>query len=734
MAREAAVRLTLSNAQFVTSMKQAGDSVQSTALRGKRSMDAFGASADKVKGKVEAIGSVARTVSRHLLSLGGAFTVATSLKEAVVLQRTYRQIAFGVKDASGQMLRAADVQRVVERSAAAASQKNADMAKTFRDLADATGDVDFAKGVLTSVGTVALATGEDLGTIATAADQLHTKFGVSASGMLDSLAQVFGAAKQGGPKFSEFADVMSGAGAEMLAAGLDGKRGLDFMLGALVATDDRLKSLPKQVAGLKAVLRGLGEKGELKKLAEKIGIDPKKLINEKDAIARVRRIFGAGSKGVDALLGGMHEGEEKETMKILFVEPFQRALAEAQKSGLKGKAAIDRALLTFDQGIAAMGRASMSGAQMQRQADAERQTPEAQLTAALNTLATAMSQPAIISAINDLAKHLPKLAEHIASFISFAAEHPYLAGAGALGAKAAGGGLMDLAGNVLGEVIGGGLGAGGGAVIQKMLGRKAGGAAAGGVVGAMADAAGGIQRHHQFGMDGGITGEMLGATDDLLPHEIGKAGIKGKLGAGFMGNGVVGSAAKAIRNPWVQAAIVAGTVGAIGINRSYGNEGDVMGELQNANAAAAGGGSRQQKQAMLDRLRKARDAAAKADIGGGAMDWFARGVTGVDTRKQGNDAIWDATQTILKLQEDLKKPQPAPSSGGHVVRLEEQNIVGRAKEDARAIGQATAAALSSRVQDVRIINIGEMTVRGGSPFTPRPGPMVPGKLGPGGGV
>lgn len=730
MPREAAVRLTLSNAQFVTSMKQAGDSVQSTALRGKRSMDAFGASADKVKGKVEAIGGVARSVSRQLLSLGGAFTVATSLKEAVVLQRTYRQIAFGVKDARGEMLRAADVQRVVERSAAAASQKNAAMAQTFRDLVDATGDVDFAKGVLTSVGTTALATGEELGTIATAADQLHTKFGVSANGMLDSLAQVFGAAKQGGPKFGEFADVMSSAGAELLAAGLDGKRGLDFMLGALVATDDRLKSLPKQVAGLKAVLRGLGEKGELTKLANKIGIDPKKLINEKDAIARVRRIFGAGSKGADALLGGMHEGEEKETMKILFVEPFQKALAEAQKAGLKGKAAIDRALLTFDQGIAAMGRASMTGAQMQRQADAERQTPEAQLTAALNTLATAMSQPAIISAINDLAKHLPKLAEHIASFIAFAAEHPLLAGAGALGAKAAGGGLMDLAGNVLGEVVGGGLGAGGGAVIKKILGRKAAGAAAGG---AAEMAASGIQRYHQFGMDGGITGDMLGATEDFLPHEIGKAGIKGRLGAGFMGKGAMASARAA--GPWVTAIMAAGALTGYGINRAYSKEGDVMGELQNANAAAAGGGTREQKQAMLDRLRKARDAAAKADIGGGAVDWFARGVTGVDTRKQGNDEIWSATQSILKLQADLKKPQGGASSGGNVVRLEEQNIVGRAKEDARAIGQATAAALSSRVQDVRITNIGEITIRGGSGSGGGSrGPMVPPAVRPGGGV
>lgn len=727
MPREAAVRLTLSNAQFVTSMKQAGDVVQGTALRGKKSMDAFGASADKVKGKIDAIGGAARTATRFALSLGGAFTVGSAMKDAVVLQRTYRQIAFGVRDANGQMLRAADVQRIAERSAAAAGKKNAEMASTFRDLIDATGDVGFAEKSLTAVGITATATGEELGTVATAADQLHTKFGVSAEGMLDSLAQVFGAAKQGGPKFAEFADVMSNVGAEMMAAGLDGKRGLDFMLGALVQTDDAFKSLPKQVAGLKAVLRGLSEKGELKKLAAALGIDSQQLINEKDAIARLRRIFSTGKRGADALLSGMHEGEEKRTMEILFVDPFRKALEEAQKSGLKGKAAIDRALLVFDQGVSQMGKATMSGAEMQRQADAERKSPEAQLTAALNRLSTAFSQPAIIKAIDDLSQHLPQLAEVVGQVVSFAAQHPLLAGAGALGLNA-GGGIIS---GAISEALGGALSAGGGAVLKKVLGKGAGRAAAGagGALGEVAEvAASGIQRYHQFGMAGGITAEMLGAGGGAVTAaELGAAGVP-----------TAGLAATAL--PFAAAAAAGGAgfgAGYLIADHAYSKEGDVMRELQNADAAAAGGGTREQKMAALDRLRKARSAAANADIGGGALDWFARSVTGVDTRKQGNDAIWQATQTILKLQEDLKKPKPAASSSDGVVRLEEQNIVGRVKVDpdgSRAIGQATAAALGSRVLDVRITNLGEMTIRGSAGPGGNRGPMVPPPVRQGGGV
>lgn len=702
MAREAAVRLTLSNAQFVTSIKRSGDAVERVARDGKKGMDAFGAAADRAKNRVLGMATAAKTALRWTASLGGAFTVGNAVKGALALQRSYRQIAFGAKDANGQMLRAAEVQKIVERSAAMTGQANADMAQSFSDLVDATGDVDFARKSLVAVGTTATATGKDLGSIATAADQLHTKFGVSAEGMQDALAQVFGAAKQGGPKFEEFADVMSNVGAELLAAGLEGKQGLDFMLGALVATDDRLRSLPKQVAGLKAVLRGLGEKTELTKLANKIGLDPTKLIKEKDAIARLRRIFGTGQKGINALLGGMHEGEEKETMKILFVEPFQKALAEAQKSGLKGKAAIDRALVTFDNGISTMGRASMDGAQMQREADAARQTPEMQLTAALNTLSNAFAQPRIINAINDLAQHLPRLAEILAQVIGFAAEHPILAGAGAIAGNV-GAGIVS---GAISEALGGALAAGGGAVLKKMLGKGAGKALAGGagsaLGGAAEVAASGIQRYHQFGMAGGITGEMLGAAPEALTAaELGAAGISS---GGFMGAGLGASLAAAALP---LAAIAAGGAAAgYGIHSAYSGEGDIMKELQDANAAAGGGGTREQKKAMLERLRAARSAAAKADIGGGALDSFARLFTDVDTRKQANDEIWNATQSILKLQEDLQKPE-VQNAGGRVVRMPEQNIVGRVKVEsdaARMIGVATATALGGTIIDVRITN------------------------------
>jgi hypothetical protein len=705
MAHEAAVRLTLDGSQFMVGIKRTGDEVDKVAKKGKKGFDLFGAGANAARTSIGNLGSAIKNTLALAGSLGGAFTVGTALKGAVQLQRSYRQIAFGVRDANGRMLEAADVQKQVERSAANTGQANADMATSFRDLIDATGDLEFARGALDAIGHTSMATGAELGTLVTLADQLHTKFGIAANGMADAFAQVFDNSKKGGPKLEEFADVMSGVGAELLAAGLDGQQGLNFMLGALVQTDDRLKSLPKQVAGLKAVLRGLGDTSELTKLAGKLGLDSKKLINEPDAIARLKRIFGTGQKGMDALLGSMNEGEEKETMKILFTDPFQKALSDAQKSGLKGKAAIDRALQVFDKQIGEFGKANLTAADMLKRAEAERQTPEAQLTAALNRLQVAFSQPAIIGAINDLAKNLPKLAEVIAQVAGFAASHPIAAT------------IMGIGGKVALDAAAGAASAAAGAWLKGLFG--AGAAAAGGA--ATAGAAG-----------------AAGA---------GAAGVA----AGGAATGLVAAAGAVVLPATIIAAVSAAVIG-IGrevIGNAYETEGAVMKELAEATAAGFGGGSKEAQQAALDRLSKAYDAVhsglAEGDIGGGAVDRLARsplgeliGGGGPDSRVVAADQMKLAAEAMGKLVASLRGEGSGGSPTSSPIVLPETTIVGRVKVDpegSRMIGVATATALGGRVLDVRIMNAGELGIgrANAGPGGSR-GPMVAGTPRAGGGV
>jgi hypothetical protein len=433
--REAAIKLTLDGAQFSVSIKKIGDAVDATAAKGKKSMSSFAAGITAARRGMNDLGGAAKRTLGMAASLGGAFSVGTAIKGAVELQSTYSGLAFGIQTATGQMVKSSEVQKLVEQSAAKTTRTSEEMAAAFGAIFQATGDLDFSRDVLDSIGTAATATGEEVSTLGTVADQLHTKFGVAASGMQGAFAKVFELSKKGGPKFSEFADVMSNVGAELLAAGLDGERGLNFMLGALVQTDDKMKSLPAQVKGLKAVLRGLGNESELKGIAKSLAIDPKVFLNEPDAIARVRKILSMGSKGVAALEGSMKEGEEKQALKILFTDPFEKALLEAQASGLKGQAAVDKALLVLDGQLGQFGKASLGAAGLQEEANRRAEEPQAKLRQALNNLNTAFSQPEILGAINDLAKHLPALATIFGRFVTFAAKNPLLSATLGLGGK-----------------------------------------------------------------------------------------------------------------------------------------------------------------------------------------------------------------------------------------------------------------------------------------------------------
>jgi hypothetical protein len=696
MARQAGVKLTLENAQFLTSIKRSGEAVRKMSTdSGKTLRDQFGAGADAAKRSIMGLSGELRSASRWALTLGGAFTLGNAIKDAVHLQRSYRQIAFGVRDASGAMLKAVDVQRITERAAAATGQSNEDMAQSFRELLDASADVGFSTKALAAVGTTAIATGTELGTLTNLADQLNSKFGVSGDDMLSTMAQVVGAAKQGGPSLEQFSEASAAVGQELMAAGITGKRGLDFMLGALVATDQPLKSLPKQIAGVKAVLRGLGEKTELTKLAGQLGIDPKKLINDKDAIARLKRIFGSGKAGVKALLGSMHEGEEKVTMKTLFTDPFEKALAKAQASGLKGKDAVDQALVVFDGQIRDFGKSTMTAAQLQDRAAEERNGPEAKLTEALNRLKTAFGQPEIIKAIDDLAKHLPELAALVAKVVGLAAKHPILAGGAAIAGKV---GL-----DVLGGAASSALTGAGGALVKKLLG-KGGGSAAGSAAGAAAEAAAsGIERFHQMGLGGGITGEMLGAAPEgaITAAELGAAGIA----PGFMGGGLAASAAAAALP--IAGIGAAGLAAGYGIHRAYENEDDVMSELSSATAAGFGSGGLKGKRAALERLQAAQAAAQDADVGGGVMDWFARGVTGIDSRKGAQDQMKLAGEAIAKLQADIARLANPPKADEKAADAKPKPV-SLDQTAPRLIAEATKTALGGMVLTVRMAT-GETT-------------------------
>ncbi len=186
MPRDAGVRLTLDNSSFLTTIRATDSEVEKLGRRGQRSMQLITSSVDAAKRSIGGMLGEGRRLGGMLATLGGAWSVGNAIRSGVKLQSTYRQIAFGVKDANGAMLTAAQVQQTTERAAAKTGQRNEEMAASYRSLIDATGDLEFSRSVLESVGHTALATGDSLDVTANLADQLHTKFGVAADGMQDA--------------------------------------------------------------------------------------------------------------------------------------------------------------------------------------------------------------------------------------------------------------------------------------------------------------------------------------------------------------------------------------------------------------------------------------------------------------------------------------------------------------------------------------------------------------------
>lgn len=687
----AEVKLTLENAQFIGVIRDTGNQVDKLGKRGKKSLELFSAGADAARRSMGELGGSVKNTLKLAATFGGAFSFGAAIKDAVKLQSTYTRLAFGIRSANGGFMRAADVQQIVERAAVKTGKSNEELAKTFESLLDATGELDFSTDMLEALGHASMATGVELDSLVTLADQLHTKFGVTSDDMGDTIARMYQLTKfKGGPKFEELADFASTMGAELLAAGLDGRRGIDFMVGALKATDDPMKNIQAQVKGLRMLLRGLGNKGDLKELAKGLGIESKSLINEKDAVARLRKVLGFGKKGVAALAGSMKEGEEKQAMDVLFLDPFREAMKEAEGAGLKGKAAIDKALQTFDRQILNFGKATLDGADMMRQADEMRKTPEAQLNAALNKLATAMAQPEIIENVNELAKHLPKLAQIFGDLVAFAAKNPILAGTLGIGANAGASFVQGMAEEVVKAHIFGG----------REGGKRGGKAQAEEVV-------------------KGLT--LTGALGESMTIPIreglraGGAGLKNEIFTAFTtGAGALEAAGKAFGI--AASAYLAYKIGAEAIDNKYAEETDSMKRLENANRMGAPKTAKERD----DQIKELETASKLSeDVGTGFWNNMARGGARTAALLTPGESWRDVPDSRVNAQgqrEEARKRIEELRGTRFGGTTEVQHVgreggggkatvaIDKSSSDAMAIAMATA--LGGTVLDVRIRNLG----------------------------
>lgn len=700
--REAAIKLTLDDGQYVAAMGKAGDAAVRSAQRSERAMKVFGAGVEKATTNLKALGSTAQSALGLATGLLGGMTFAGAIRGAVELDSKFKSLAFNVSRVTKEQVKAADIQKTVEQAAIATGRRTAEMADLFGELFQATGDAEFTSDMLTKIGVAATATNADVGALAKLADQLHTKFGVASDDMLDLFASMH-EIEQGGNSIAEVAGVIDTLGAEMLNAGLQGKRGIDFMIGALAATEDPLGGIGKQVKGIKQILLSLGDTNQIKALAKALHIDPKKLLNEKDLIGRLKRVLGMGKKGADALKASMGEAEEQKALKVLFLDPFEAALKRAQDAGLDTKAATAQALEDLEAHIDQFGQTVSRGSDLVKEASERREDPERRLHAALDQLQRSFSDPKIIKAIEDLSKHLPKIADTFGKFAQFVVKNPVLSGALAVGGNAGMGFVSGAVNEALGDAFKKAFSMGGG---------KEGKRGRGGRKGV------------------GVVAEGMSELADDIEDGI-EAG--GKRGASKM--------ASAMR--LAAGAALAGLVWEIGkeqIDVTFGDKSEAIGDaaVVGARTASMRGGLGKQREdadalrAAIAKLRSEQGGfvsslfGAMVHGGGAEVDAMGNPIGTVDASRSGMpDLEGTITQQITDLEQQLKAKE------AQIAKLETQE---REAIDAQANAKAIAAALKSGVPlNVNVANMptgsGGLPAKsggGGSRGVKKPSAMAPG--------
>lgn len=676
--REASVKLTLDDGQYLVSMRKVGDEGEKAGHKGHKAMGLFGEGVHGATHAVHGLHKSLETASELIVGLAAGFSLEEAIKTTIELDAKFKHLAFSISGANGEMVSAHELQEMVEQSAAKAGRRTVEMADSFEKLVKATGNSKFAEESLTAIGTTATATGESVESLTHLAEQLHEKFEVGGEEMASVLAQVVSAAQHGGPQIDQFAEVAGNMGAELQLAGLDGRRGLDFMIGSLMQLKSHVGTLPKAVKGVKALLGELGDKTKMTDIGKHAGIDPAQLLKEKDILGRLRMIMGKGSKGIDALKNSMHNSDEKQALQHIFLDPFQAALEKAVESGKKGKGALDAALDGLDADIGKMGESALSAADVQREANDRMKDPQMQLQHAMEELEKSFSQPEIIEALNQMAQSLPKVAGVFASFVKFAAGSPLLAGAAVVGVKA-------------------GMGFGG-AIGSRLL--KKG------------------MRSSNKAFSSAVKRSSTINAGKALSERIENAHVRGiKVGSPLLALGV----AAAVYEAWTQGKAL--------IDSAFGENNKATNDLAGAGAVAASNGGSIEKQKDDAEKLKAAIAAAKENLEG--VSGFTMDLMGGLATVFGADAPNLRGQNegqIQEMQAELEEKER------HIAELEHgkggahgKGAHGKAETaDHKATGKAVADALKSgKPMPVYIQNLGSFGAPGGGGPQGSRGPTKP---------
>lgn len=433
MEREASVKLTLDNSQYIVNIRKAGDATDEAVKKSHRSATALGAGIHGAKKGMEELGNKAREAAKIVGGLAAAFSVEEGVKKIIGLRETFKDLEFqmnknGKANVTWQVLMK-DAQDIARDT----GQTTEKTAEAIGQIFTKTGDSKFALAAMDSVGKTATASGKDVMQLANVAQILKRKFGADLSTLPDMMAVFTEKTDAGGASLDELGNKFALMAGEANEAGFKGTAGLSQLLGLVQSLDDRVGE--KADPAMKKLFQTLKSgSSQLKELSKDAGI---KFAPSDDAMGKIRKLLTT-SRGRDALTA--HLGGEARVVYDEIAKPFEEAFSQAKKSGKDTAKATQEGLAKFDSAMKEMAKTTLTADEVERRAAARvKDDPKIKLQQAMEQFEEAISTPEIFAAIDKLAADLPALANAISKVVGFAVHSPYMAGAAAVGIAGGGG-------------------------------------------------------------------------------------------------------------------------------------------------------------------------------------------------------------------------------------------------------------------------------------------------------
>jgi TP901 family phage tail tape measure protein len=504
--KDASVRLNLAAAGFSSSLqalqKQAkefagavdeiGDSAQKSDRKAGGLFSAFKAGASGAKNSVVGLGSELKSVLRTAVTLGGALSIGAAIHGAHEVTESYKDLAFAIRTGTGAATSWQDVQKDVEAVSDRWKRKNGEVAESYADLFQITGDASFSKSAIMSVAEAATASGKPVKTLSEIAGTLNEKFGITAEEVPKALATTLQLGNKGGASIEELGSKLGNVGASAKLLGMSGQKGLEQILSMLNMADDAIGPPRQKFAALGSLLEGLADPEKMKAVQKALNVQ---LVDSKgqiktDALDRIL----AKTKGQQSELAKVFSGPELKLIGSLgqkFADGFKGTSGNAQTKIAGG-------LDAFHKALAEGGKVTFDAAALQKEATGRLDDSERNMTQALNDFQKTFERPEMVKAIDQVAEAAPKLAHFLGDLVEFATNHPILAGAAVVGGTAAKGALTGAVGS-----------------LSKSAATAAGEAISGSFTAAVAKSGA-----------WGVAGQALGvAAAALIAYEIGKAKI-----------------------------------------------------------------------------------------------------------------------------------------------------------------------------------------------------------------